>query len=228
MLTGIRTVVVLGAAATLAACSSSGSRPTPPSPTPLSTAKAQQLAAAGVLKSSDLTGYASKAQTHSASDVAMERAVRTCLGIPAAHYLARNFGTAFTRTDLEIDSSADVVASAADAQQDLHALSGSRAPGCLQQTLRQAAATGGASASSLSVTPTNVSVPGSDAAFGYRLSVDVTAGTQSVRITGYDIGALVGQVEINLSIEATGPTAFTLSQGVALATTATARVRAVG
>jgi hypothetical protein len=228
---------VVAAAVALSGCSgssSAGKQAGGPSgsPTPSATAttlsldKAKALAAAAVLTSADLPGYTSKPQTHDASDDATEKQVEACLGLTVPHYVTRNIGTSFSKGTDEIDSSADVVESAAVAQQQLQGLLSSKAPTCFVRTLKSALASSGITVVSGSAKRVPMTVAGSDGAFGFRLAVVAKAQGRTINITGYETGSLVGQVEIDVTLISVGPSSVTLGDLTALTTKATARVRA--
>jgi hypothetical protein len=224
-----RHLFLVGAAFVLVACSSGSSTPghsSAPSPTkpPLTATTAKTATAAGILTKADLPGYEAEKQTPDPSDLAAERALRTCLGVSSTDYLARNYGTAFTLGNLEIDSSADAVATVVEAKGDLRALSGSQAPTCFKQTFETALRGSGATVDSAAITPVPATVVGSDGAFAYRIAMGLSGNGQHVQLTGYEVGALVGQVEIDVSIEAEGSTTFTLQQALDLTAKAVTRV----
>jgi hypothetical protein len=114
-------VLALCAAAAVTGCG--GGTPPPSSTKPsastaataaaLTLAKAKTLAAAAVLTGADLPGHTTQAQTHSASNDVLDAKMATCLGVTVSTYLTRNDGTAFSKGELEIDSSADVSTSTA-------------------------------------------------------------------------------------------------------------------
>jgi hypothetical protein len=234
LITGaVSAYVVVGAVA----CGGSSSTPsgskatTIPSMTSsavLTPQRAQALAAAAILKSSDMPGYVAKSATHSASDAQAEQVAQRCLGVPSPHYLARNFGMAFTKGDTEVDSSADVASSAAEARSQLRALTGSKAPNCLKTTLAGALASSGGTIRTFSATPVPVSITGADASFGYQFRVVADFGGHSVNLAGYEVGTLVGQVEIDVQVTGTAPLPLTFARIQQLAQTATTRERSAG
>ena len=194
--------------------------------TSLSAAKAKTLAAAGVLTEADLPGYTAKPQTHDASDDASDALMQRCLGLSKQSYLARNFGTAFTKGTDEIDSSADVASSPDEAHAELQAIGSSKAPGCFKQVLTKLMASNALTVKSITTTKAQATVQGSDGSFGYLLDMTATTRGQTVRLQGYEVGALVGQVEIDVtSIAVGGAGGVTLSQVLSLAGIAAKRVR---
>ena len=232
------TALALTAVAVLAmtaACNGSKKHTTTPSPSqsptptavPVTAAQARALANAGVLTPADMPGYTAKRQTHDASDDASDARIQTCLGIAKPTYLARNFGTAFSKGPLEVDSSADVAPTADAAKAELAALTGDKAQPCLKTEFRSLIAAQGGTVTSLSLDPVTVTVPGADAAFGYRIAITATGGGQTLQFTGFDIGALAGSAELDITaIDTSGSTAFTLDDGVALLKKVTDRAKA--
>jgi hypothetical protein len=229
-------VLALCAAVALTGCGGGSSQPSTTStsssaaaaatPVALTLAKAKLLAAAAVLTDADLPGYTSKAQTHDASNDALDAKMATCLGVTAATYLTRNFGTAFSKGELEIDSSADVATSTADAKKQLADMTSSKAPACLKSQLTAALASTGFTVTSFSAQPASVTIPGSDGAFVYTMVVAGTIQGRNIELRGFDAGALVGQVEVGVSVFAPSATTFTLAQTTALLTKATERTKA--
>jgi hypothetical protein len=179
-----------------------------------------------VLTDADLPGYTTKAQTHEASNDELDAKMATCLGVTAPTYLTRNFGTAFSKGELEIDSSADVATSTADAKKQLADMTSSKAPGCLKSQLTAALASSGLTVTSFSAQHASVTIPGSDAAFIYTMALTGTVQGRNIELRGFNAGSLVGQVEVGLSVFAPSATTFTLEQTTALLTKATERTKA--
>ncbi len=229
-------VLALCAAVALTGCGGSSSQPSTTSttasakaavtPVALTLEKAKFLAAAAVLTETDLPGYTTKAQAHDASNDELDAKMATCLGVTASTYLTRNFGTAFSQGELEIDSSADVATSTADAKKQLADMTSSKAPDCLKSQLTAALASSGFTVTSFSAQHAPVTIPGSDAAFIYTLALTGTVQGRNIELRGFNAGSLVGQVEVGVSVFAPTATTFTLEQTTALLTKATERTRA--
>lgn len=229
-------VLALCAAVALTGCGGGSSQSTTstrssaatatPTPVALTLAKAKTLAAAAVLTDADLPGYATNAQTHKASNDQLDAKMDICLGVTAPTYLTRNFGTAFSKGDLEIDSSADVATSTADAMKQLAGMTSSKAPDCLKSQLTAALASSGFTVTSFSAQHPSVTIPGSDAAFIYMIALTGTVQGRNVELDGFNAGSLVGQVEVGMSVFAPSATTFTLEQTTALLTKATERTKA--
>jgi hypothetical protein len=220
---------VLAAAvlALTAACGDDGGAKATATPTPLTAAQATTLAAAAVLTAADLPGYTAEKQTHDADDDAMDARLATCLGYAKPTYLARDFGTAFSKGSIEIDSSADVAPSVAVAKEELAALTSSKAEGCLKAEFEDLVASSGGTVTSFEMTPVTIDVPGADDAFGFSLRFAATAGGQRIAFSGYEVGSLVGPVEIDVSvIDSSGGSTFSLDAAVALLRKVTDRTKA--
>lgn len=213
----------------LAGCGGSSTptaKPTP-TPTPLTAAQAKTVAAAAVLTAADLPGYTVTASSgQDPDDKASEAAIRTCAGLPAADYLARDFGREFKKGDLEIDSSADVATSVDVAKAELAAQTSPKGMACERTQFSKLFESQGAKVTSFKETPLTVSVPGADAAFGSEFSLDATGGGETIQLRGLDVGALVGQVEIDVSVFATPTETVTLERAQALLATAVQRTKA--
>jgi hypothetical protein len=229
-------VLALCAAVALTGCGGGSSQSTNPSrssaataaatPVALTLEKAKILAAAAVLTEADLPGYTTKAQTHDASNDELDAKMATCLGVTAPTYLTRNFGTAFSQGELEVDSSADVATSPADAKKQLADMTSSKAPDCLKSQLTAALASSGLTVTSFSAQHASVTIPGSDAAFIYTMALTGTVQGRNIELRGFNAGSLVGQVEVGVSVFAPPATTFTLEQTTALLTKATERTKA--
>jgi hypothetical protein len=229
-------VLALCAAVALTGCGGGSSQSTNPSrssaataaatPVALTLERAKILAAAAVLTEADLPGYTTSAQTHDASNDELDAKMATCLGVTAPTYLTRNFGTAFSKGELEIDSSADVATSSADAKKQLADMTSSKAPDCLKSQLTAALASSGLTVTSFSAQHASVTIPGSDAAFIYTMALTGTVQGRNIELRGFNAGSLVGQVEVGVSVFAPSATTFTLEQTTALLTKATERTKA--
>ena len=220
-------VAAVALLAMTAGCSDDGKKKATSTPSPLTSAQAQALASAAVLTEADMPGYSAEKQTHDADDDAMDARVATCLGLAKPAYVARDFGTGFTKGDLEIDSSADVAPSAAVAKTELAALTGSKAEGCLRTEFESLVSSSGGRVTSFEITPVTIDVPGADGSFGYKMEFSATAGGQRIAFSGYDVGSLVGPVEIDISvIDSSGGSGFSLDAAVALLKTVTDRAKA--
>lgn len=156
----------------------------------------------------------------------MERRLQACVGRPRPTYLARNKGLAFTKGNVEIDSSADVVDSAASAAADLGALKANGAT-CLRSELTSVLAAQGVTVTSFSAKPVRLMVARADGAFGFRLAMSATAGSRHMAFRGYQLGAVVGAAELDVSVFLTGNASFPLTTAVALLRTVARRSRAV-
>ena len=233
-------------AATPAAGAASQTAPTPPTtpakaggagaslpaPKRLTAAQARKLAAAGVLRKADMVGYtAAKTPPDSAQDKALERKGSACLGVKDSAYLARNWGFAYSKAPWEVDSSADVAASAAAARAEMAAWHTTKATSCIKTLIRaelDKQLTGsGAAISAFLVEPVTATVAGADSLFAFRMAITLSGPGGSITMTGYDLGVLVGQTEISLFSFETGSAGHTLAELAALAEKVTARVKAL-
>jgi hypothetical protein len=231
----IRTgLIAAGIAVGVAACSSGSSSNAHSASTPttshsaaaLTVQEAKTLAAAAILRDADMPGYTAKPGTHDATDVRSEAQEQRCLGLPPQQFRARDFGKEFTKGDLEVDSSADVASSVADGKQQLAAITGSKAKGCLKQALDAIVAASGGTVRSFSANLVPATIADADAAFAYQLSVQAAFNGQAVTIAGYEVGTLVGQVEVDTQATGTAPLPLTLAQAEHLAQISTSRERA--
>ena len=230
-----RLPIVLAASASIAltGCGGGSSKtdstahsPTP-APTPLALAQGKKIAAAGILSTADLPGYAAKPATPDASDDEADAQVATCTGTPKQTYLTRNGGLEFTKGSREVDSSADVASTAEMAAASLTEFTGSKGPSCFESVFKSLIEKEGATIVSFSAKPTPVTIAGADQAFLFKLDIKAKAGTQTVELHGFESGALVArQVEISVSTLDSATETFTQSETTDLLTTATQRAKA--
>lgn len=196
-----------------------------PSPTPLTAAQAKTLAAAGILTAADLPGYeVAPGEGESEADA---KKLAACLGITHTPYLAVDNGRTFTKGDLEISSSVDVATSAVEAKAELAGYDSAKGVTCGKQQIAAFFTEEGLTVKTLNITRTPISVPGADGSFAYTLDVSATSpgGTIAAR-QGYQLGSLVGQVEIGLSVFSQGAPAVSLTEATALLVKAVERVKA--
>ena len=195
-----------------------------PKPKPLTTAQATTIAAAGVLLPADLPGYTGEAQTADPSDAADQVEFDKCLGVPTSTYLAQDQGKSYTKGDLEIDSSSQVLTTAPMAKAEFDAADSAKGTACLKA---QATAAAGADVSNAAVTVTtqSVTVPGADGALYFDFVLTGTAQGQQVEVRGSQAIARVGQTQVELDSFATAPPLLTTDEMVALLTKVVARVK---
>ena len=220
--------VALCVTAALTACGGSDKKTSTPSPTPvaLTAAKAKVLTAAGVLSKADLPGYEAEAQEHDAETDSTDAKLATCLGIAAPTYLARDFGTAFTKGELEIDSSADAAATLDAAKARISAFKTPKAEACVKGVLTAELASSDLTVTKFTTELVPVTVTGSDDSYLYKLTFAGTTSGQTIEFSGFQAAARVGQVEADLSIIASAENGFTQEQAVELLAKAVGRIKA--
>lgn len=207
-----------------ATATASGTR-SPAATSELTKAEAKRLATAGVLTKADLAGYDAEVQTQDPDDDAAEKKGNKCLGLDQPTYRARNLGTAFTKGDLEIDSSADVAESESAAREEIRAWQSKKAVACVKDQFTDMLAGSGAAITEFTLEQIDVTVKGADDTFGFRMAITVGGPGGSATLNGFLIGALVGPVEISVSSLETESSAFTLKDVSALAAIAAGRVK---
>jgi hypothetical protein len=197
-----------------------------PTPAALTAAQAKTVATASTLTAADLPGYVVATETDDADDVKNEAEFRTCLGLGGESYLASDPGRSFTKGDLEVDSSTDVAATVGAAMSELAAYTGPKASQCTKAQLTKIIAAEGGALTSFTLTPIVLTVPGSDGVFGYEMSVDASAGGQTIQLRGFETGVLVGQVQAGLTVLGTPAANLTVEEVQALLVKAVARAKA--
>jgi hypothetical protein len=192
---------------------------------PLTAAAARTIAEAAILTQNDLPGSFASPITRDASADAADEKLETCLGLAPASYLTRNYGKSFSQRTVEFESSADVRDTVAAARSRFSALNGPDGTRCMKATLSTSLTILGAAVASASLTPVSLHVPGSDASFGFRFSVTATVQGKTGKLTGFELGSLVGQVEIHVGVVTFGGQPVGLDRAAQLLSTATTRVR---
>ena len=186
-------------------------------PKPLSTPKAQEVVKVGVLTAADMPGYKAEDQEADPDDEKSDEHVATCLGLAKPSYVARNPGRSFTKGDLEVESTADVASSASQAKAELKAFGTDKAEGCLKDEFNSLLKESGGTISRFELTPQTISVKGADDTFAYKLDFGATIAGQNLTFSGIAVGALVGQVELEVNaFDPTGSGSFGIDQAVPL------------
>lgn len=220
--------VALCVTAALTACGGEDKPSTKPSPTPvaLTAAQAKVLTAAGVLTEADMPGYDAAPQKADPENDALEVKLASCLGIAAPTYLARDLGKAYTKGELEIDSSADAFTTLDAAKARTAAFKSAKGEACVKQVLTEELASNNLTVTTFTSELVPVTVPGSDDAFLYKLTFSGTSGGQAIEFSGFEAAARVGQVEAELSVIASAANSFTQEQTVELLSKAAGRIKA--
>ncbi|MGQ0842708.1 MAG: hypothetical protein ACT4QF_01105 [Sporichthyaceae bacterium] len=195
-----------------------------PKPSGVSAARAEALAKSGLLLAGDLPGYTGENLAFDGSENFGEVALYQCLRIPGPQYLSRNPGLTWTKGTAIVESTASVVAKAADLKKKVAASTGTSGAVCYGEGLFRLVEVDGASTGGQSG-PAAVKVPKADGAFGVKFTVSATKDGQTRELTGYLVGAYVDTVEIFVvgASDGAGPK---LADVVELANTAAARARA--
>jgi hypothetical protein len=212
-----------------AACGGGGSKKSSsnPTPAPLTTAKAQALAKAAVLTAADMPGYKAEESKDDPNDKATDQRIAACLGTTKPTYLAENPGMTFTKGDLEVDSSADVAPSVATAKAEVAAFTSPKLKDCVKQEFAKLLADSHGVITAFEITPQSSTVTGADETFAYTFDLRASVAGQQLHFNGLDVGALVGQVEVDLSVfDQSGSSTFTVEQANALLQRAVDRTKA--
>jgi hypothetical protein len=186
--------------------------------------QAERLAAAGVLVGGDLPGWAARVQTAGPSDDRDRAAFLHCAGAARPHYVHRNHGTAFTKGMGEIDSSADVVSSAAEASAQAMSLGTQRAAKCYEAELRSIAGVPGVKLTKLTATLVPVAIQGAEHSFVYHVVAYLRGAQGTASVDIYALNAAVGATELTLTGTRTNSPA-SLEEVTRLATIVASRVR---
>ena len=187
--------------------------------------KATLLADSGVLRAADLPGFTAEPQSLDGSDDLAEENLYTCLRAPRPTFVARNPGSVWTRAAERIFSSADVVASAKAAKQDIIAAKSGVAPNCFLEHLFGVVGGPGSSTSGRA-DGVPATVKGADSAFAVKVTITLTDAKGTTELNGYLVGAAVGAVRISVLNLVTGDNEARLAYATELAGKAAARVRA--
>lgn len=185
----------------------------------------RKLAAAGLLQKTDLPGWSASPIQHNAGDDPFEQDLYRCLGVPAQRFLARNYGTAFTKDKSEIDTSVDIVESAAMAHDTAQAARGAKGPECFGSEIAATSKNDGAALKGLTVAPVVASIPGADEVFAFHITAKILNTGGPVDI--YILDASVGRTELTVSEVIPGGTVSS-SEVDRLGALVVARVKAAG
>jgi len=180
---------------------------------------------AGVLVGADLPGWAARAQTAGPSDDSDRAAFLDCAGAAHPHYVHREHGTAFTKGLGEIDSSADVVASADEASRHAMSLGTPRAAKCYESELRSIAGVPGVKLTKLTATLIPVTIQGAEHSFVYHVVAKLRGARGTASVDIYALNASVGSTELTLTGTRTNSPA-SLDEVTRLAAIVAARIRA--
>ena len=99
-----------------------------------------------------------------------------------------------------VASDVQVMPSVRNVRRDLAAIRSPRAESCFRQEFARMVAQGmgGVTVSGLQLQPFHLSAPGTDGSFGYHFAVVMTSGTQSMQVTGDELGFALGRAEVSL------------------------------
>ncbi len=190
-------------------------------------AQARKIVSAGVVKKTDVRGFTAEKNVADPADDATEKALYTCLGgKPPKEVLVKD-GPTLSKGPQTIDSSAAVIATLRQAKADVKLARSKKAPRCLKKAFIASAEADGVVVHSVRVKAIPVSVRDADVAFGYSYEIIASFEGNLVAIHGYDLNALVGQTELNVSIARYAGPPPNLKQGVSLLTKTVKRVDAV-
>ncbi len=195
-------------------------------PDALSLSFAKRLAAAGILLSSDMSGFTRATQAHDETDTLTERVTKDCLDLALTAYQTRNFGYTYRDDGVDVSTNTEVVATREQARSELNALRSSDGPRCFRDALLEVAPEG----VDLDVKLIPVIIAGADKAVAYRISFTLEGEDvdDDVHGSGYNVVALVGQTEIWLDTsEGRKTPKFSLAKLTALAEKLVRRVKAV-
>lgn len=196
-----------------------------PGPEKGSAAEVDRLAKAGLLVAADLPGFTGQPLAFDGSEEFKVASLYQCLRSPRPVYVSRNPGTSWVKGTRRIDSSADVVRSAATAKQNLTASKSPFAASCYAEALLRLVEQPGSSTGAMA-DPASVKVKNAEGAFGVKFTLTASTGGQTRTLTGFLVGAVVDTVEITVIDAVSDGPAPTLSETAKLAEAAVARVRA--
>lgn len=170
--------------------------------------QASALAKALNLRASDLPGFGSNAQGKhpTATEAALERTLRACMGGAGSDTLAEASSAAFQDRSqgvhLSVSSTVTVAKSTARAQAQLRAMRSNQARGCLRsfvgKLLGAQSRSGAATAKLVSIAKGDPSAPGTSGGFGWRITGGFVAGAVRVPFFIDLLGFVYGQANVTL------------------------------
>jgi hypothetical protein len=186
-----------------------------------STARAQQLAAAGTLTTSDLAGWTVLSSGGGGSGT--DSGEFACAGVKGAPILAgaeADFGHGASF----VLSSAGVAKSASAAKADLKAMKSAHMLSCMKTDLLRSLKSEGIS--SVSIARVTAKVAGADDSIGFRVTLTGKISGISVALHDYVVQARVGQTEITVMSQKVNSGSPSLTKTIGYAKTLAHRVRA--
>lgn len=188
--------------------------------------EARAIANAGVVQQGDLpAGYFPPPTAAKQASDESEAAFYKCVGVPAPTYLARNQGPVFVYaekvgspggTSTQVDSSADVASSLAEATANQASLRSEKAAECFRQQLADTIGRSGATESQVGAKLEAATVKGADEAWAYHFAFAYKQNGQQAGGNGYVLGVRVGQALMKVTY-AGGGRELTLAEATAIA-----------
>lgn len=173
---------------------------------PIARAKALALVRAGTLREADLPGYRAARPKADDEDLDVDAAMTECMGRTARTYAVEDPGYEFAKGGVVISSSVNVASTRTQAEDDLADMRNPAMLDCFEASLRKemAALPPGVTLPPFAMRHVPVSIPGSDGAFGFTVSITVAGGDEKVTLSMVVLGALVGHAEIEVSAYSEG------------------------
>jgi len=172
-------------------------------------AEAKTVATAISLRHSDLSTLTQQSNPITAQELRSNAELTSCVnGVPASDAYAQEQSPDFTNASgsITIDSTAEILPSAALARRDLAAITGARGLPCLEHELKAQLQSGSAKGDSVTVTGTRIPYPNgaTGGAFKLRFTVALRAkhgsGSAGVSLYADVIGFIYGQAEVGLDV----------------------------
>lgn len=167
----------------------------------LTAPQAKAVAAAGVLRSSDLPGYGREKVVYNTATRNSEARFARCVGRKLGPYLARNFGYSYTKADTLIASSTYVARSRAAARADKTTMTSIRGRKCFLAQLEGELAGDGIRVASSMFTPISARISGADTTYGFVIDLALARGDQTVDIQMLVVTSNVGRAEVSLVVQ---------------------------
>jgi hypothetical protein len=167
------------------------------------------VAAAINLTAADVPGFTGTPHQVSAADRRnSDRLARCAGGTPPSTALADVYSPDFSKGNgtLLVDSDVTVMPSTSDVARDVASLRSGRAESCFRRLIGQELAQqlGSVKVSGLRVDRISSPAPGTDAAFGFRITLTITRAGKSTPLFSDLRGFAVGNVEVSLTTFGTG------------------------
>lgn len=192
----------------------------------LTATKARTIAAAGVLRATDMPGHLRTKNSLGDRLEVSETWMAQCVGRKMGPYLTRNAGYTYLTSDLgiQVASSTDVARTLAAARADKATLTSARYRSCLRKAISAEAETDSVEITSFKATAIAPRITGADTTYGYVLDLGLRQSGIEATVQMLVVTSNVRHAEVSLVVSSVG-TPVSKSNTYRLLGTAVKRVK---